>query len=160
MPPTNDPTSSEDAYNLNRFLQAQQVNYEQALLEMRAGCKRTHWMWYIFPQLEGLSLSARSRHYAIRNLEEARSYLSHPILGARLLECAQALMQVEGKSVSQILGSPDDEKLWASATLFALVSPAGSVFEGLLEKYYQRAPDKLTLELLGLIAEEEKTPTE
>jgi uncharacterized protein (DUF1810 family) len=107
-------------------------------------------MWYIFPQIDGLAFSSTSKHYAIKNIEEAKAYLDHPILGPRLLACAEAVVQVEGRSATDIFGSPDDLKLKSCATLFACVSPRGSVFERLLEKYYGGERDEKTLLLLGI----------
>ena len=115
-------SNAEDPHHLSRFLQAQERDYEQALAELREGRKRSHWMWYIFPQFAGLAWSATSQHYAIKSIEEARAYLDHPILGPRLLECAEVLLQAEGRSATQIFGSPDDLKLRSCATLFASVS--------------------------------------
>src|SRR5262249_37941926 len=140
---------SDDPYDLGRFLGAQEDDYEQALSEIRGGRKRSHWMWYIFPQFDGLALSSTSKHYAIKSLDEARAYLAHPILGPRLLECAEAVVGVEGRTASQIFGSPDDLKLRSCATLFDRVSPPGSVFDRLLAKYYQGRRDDRTLQLLG-----------
>jgi uncharacterized protein (DUF1810 family) len=147
---SSNPQTPSDPYNLTRFVQAQEDDYERALSELRSGRKRTHWMWYIYPQLDGLAFSATSKHYAIKNIEEAKAYLEHPILGPRLLECAEAVLQGEGRSVAEIFGYPDDLKLRSCATLFACVSPPGSVFERLLEKYYQGEPDQETLRLLGM----------
>jgi uncharacterized protein (DUF1810 family) len=138
-----------DIYDLDRFLRAQQGDYERALSEITSGQKRTHWMWYIFPQLDGLALSPTAKRYAIKSVEEARAYLEHPILGPRLLDCAEAVVRVEGRSATEIFGSPDDLKLKSCATLFSIVAPAGSVFDRLLEKYYRGARDGKTLELLG-----------
>jgi uncharacterized protein (DUF1810 family) len=140
---------SSDPYDLGRFLQAQTDDYEQALAEITSGRKRTHWMWYIFPQIDGLAFSTTSRHYAIKSLDEARAYLDHPILGPRLRECAEAVVRLEGKSTREIFGSPDDLKLRSCATLFACVSPPGSVFDRLLAKYYQGERDEKTLHLAG-----------
>lgn len=137
-----------DPYNLSRFLQAQNDDFEPALAEISAGRKRSHWMWYIFPQFAGLAASATSRHYVIKSEEEARAYLAHPVLGARLQACAEAAIGHEGRSATEIFGSPDDLKLRSSATLFAAVSPAGSVFHRLLEKFYPEGPDGATLRLL------------
>ncbi len=142
-------SDTDDPYHLQRFLDAQTDDYAQALAEIRAGHKRTHWMWYIFPQIDGLAYSSTAKHYAIKSVAEARAYLAHPVLGPRLRECAEAAIGVEGRSATQIFGSPDDLKLRSSATLFASVSPPGSAFERLLEKYYQGVPDGKTLELLG-----------
>ncbi|BCM94381.1 hypothetical protein IAD21_06288 [Abditibacteriota bacterium] len=142
--------AAEDRYNLNRFLSAQENTYERSLLEIRSGQKRTHWMWYIFPQFEGLSLSLRSQHYAIKSVEEARSYLSHPLLGPRLLESIEEVLRVEERTAQEIFGETDAQKLRSCATLFALVSPTGSVFERLLGKHYASEQDIQTLELLHL----------
>ncbi len=140
----------DDPYNLRRFLQAQEGDYPRALAELRSGQKRTHWMWYIFPQLDGLGFSATAKHYAIKSREEARAYLAHPILGPRLQQAAEAVLRIEDRPATAIFGSPDDLKLRSCATLFASVSPAGSVFERLLVKYYGGEPDGKTLQLLGL----------
>lgn len=139
----------DDPPELGRFLEAQEVNYDAALSELRAGRKRTHWMWYVFPQVEGLGYSSMSMRYAIKDMDEARAYLRHPVLGPRLLECAQAVLAVEGRSAAEIFGAPDDLKLQSCATLFALASPPGSVFHQLLGKYYRGEMDGKTLRLLG-----------
>lgn len=138
-----------DPHELSRFVKAQADDYEQALAEIRGGRKRSHWMWYIFPQVEGLGFSSTSRFYAIRSIAEAKAYLEHPLLGPRLVECAEAALGVEGKSAREIFGAPDDMKLRSSATLFAQVSPPGSVFARLLERFYGGEPDPETLRLLG-----------
>jgi len=143
MPATDDP------HDLSRFVQAQSGDYEQALAEIRAGRKRSHWMWYIFPQFDGLGFSSMSRRYAIKTLAEAEAYLAHPILGPRLVECAEAALGVEGKTAHEIFGSPDEMKLKSCATLFACVSPEGSVFHRLLAKYYRGQCDEKTLRLIG-----------
>ena len=134
--------------DLARFIAAQDRDYDQALSEIRAGRKQSHWMWYVFPQIEGLGSSETSRYYAIRNLQEAEAYLAHPVLGARLRESAQAILDVQGRSAHEILGSPDDLKLRSSATLFAAVAPEEPVFDRLLEKYYGGRRDEKTLTLL------------
>jgi uncharacterized protein (DUF1810 family) len=144
------PPATDDPYDLNRFLKAQEDDYDQALSEIMSGRKLTHWMWYIFPQIEGLAFSSTSKYYAIKSVEEARAYLAHPVLGRRLLECAEAAVGVEGRSATEIFGSPDDLKLRSCATLFACVSPPGSVFDRLLGKYYRGERDGKTLRLLGL----------
>jgi len=141
--------SSHDPHGLGRFVAAPAADYPRALAEIRSGRKRTHWMWYVFPQLEGLGSSAISRRYAIRDLAEAEAYLGHPVLGARLKECCEAALQVEGRSAQEIFGSPDDMKFHSCATLFAAVSPAGSVFDRVLGKYFQGRRDALTVGLLG-----------
>jgi uncharacterized protein (DUF1810 family) len=139
-----------DPHQLNRFVQAQEPCYQQALNEIRSGQKCSHWMWYIFPQFDGLGFSSTSRHYSIKSRAEAVAYLNHPVLGSRLVECAEAAFQVKGRSALEIFGSPDDMKLWSCATLFACVSPAGSVFDRLLAKYFHGEHDGKTLCLLGI----------
>jgi uncharacterized protein (DUF1810 family) len=153
MVEASEPGSAGDPHDLNRFVQAQAEDYERALAEIRSGRKRSHWMWYIFPQYDGLGFSATSRRYAIKSAAEARAYLGHPVLGQRLLECAEAVLHVEGRSAFEIFGSPDDLKLRSCATLFAYVSPAGSVFDRLLDKYYHGERDGKTLRLLGVAPE-------
>ena len=152
--------STDDPFLLARFVQAQQDDYERALTEIRSGRKMSHWMWYIFPQLDGLGFSSTSKYYAINGSAEAKAYLAHPVLGPRLLECAEAALQVKGRSATEIFGSPDDLKLRSCATLFASVSPAGSVFERLLEKYYGGKPDRKTLRLLGIDPEVGEVPNQ
>jgi uncharacterized protein (DUF1810 family) len=142
MSPTCDP------YELERFVRAQDSDYERALSEIRSGRKQSHWMWYVFPQFEGLGFSATSRRYAIKSIAEAEAYLAHPVLGARLIECAEAVLQIDGRSAIEIFGSPDDMKLRSSATLFAYFVPAASVFHRLLDKYYGGARDDATVRLL------------
>jgi uncharacterized protein (DUF1810 family) len=144
----NDPQFN-DPYDLARFETAQAGIYDQALAEIRAGQKQSHWMWFIFPQLAGLGFSSMSRKYAIKSLDEARTFLAHPVLGPRLMECAEGALNVQDKSASEIFDEPDDIKLRSSATLFAQVLPAGSVFHRLLEKYFGGRPDRKTLELLA-----------
>ena len=139
-----------DPYDLDRFVRAQEHDYGNALSEIRSGRKRSHWMWYVFPQLDGLGVSATSRRYAIRSAGEAEAYLRHPILGPRLLEIAEAAVEIVGRSAVEVFGSPDDMKLRSCATLFATVTPAGSVFERLLDRYFGGRPDAETLRLLNL----------
>jgi uncharacterized protein (DUF1810 family) len=152
---TDSSPGTDDPHHLSRFVQAQQGNYGQALSEITSGRKRSHWMWYVFPQLDGLAFSSTSKHYAIKSLEEARAYLEHPVLGPRLLACAEAVVRIDGRSATEIFGSPDDLKLRSCATLFAWVSPPGSVFHQLLTKYYQGGTDAQTLRLVGFDAEVE-----
>lgn len=139
-----------DPHVLKRFVQAQEDVYEQSLSEVKSGRKRSHWMWYIFPQFDGLGFSPTSMRYSIKSVAEAKAYLRHPVLGPRLMECTMAALCVEGRSAYEIFGSPDDMKLKSCATLFAYVSPTGSVFEQLLGKYFQGERDHKTLHLLGL----------
>jgi uncharacterized protein (DUF1810 family) len=145
-----DDAKTPDPYDLNRFLQAQQNDYQRALSEIRSGRKRSHWMWYIFPQYDGLGFSSTSKRYAIKSVAEAEAYLRHPVLGPRLVECAEAVLGVEGRSASEVFGSPDDLKLRSCATLFAAVSPPGSVFERVLEKFFRGVRDEKTLRLMGV----------
>jgi uncharacterized protein (DUF1810 family) len=145
-----DAHSADDPYDLRRFVRAQEADYPRALSEIKDGRKRTHWMWYIFPQFDGLAFSSTSKHYAIKSLAEAKAFLDHPTLGPRLLECAEAVVGVEDRSASEIFGSPDDLKLRSCATLFACVLPPGSVFDRLLAKYYRGERDGKTIQLLGL----------
>jgi uncharacterized protein (DUF1810 family) len=135
--------------DLGRFVEAQESDYATALSEIKNGRKRSHWMWYIFPQLDGLGASSTARFYAIRDIAEAKAFLAHAVLGHRLIEITQALLAVEGRTAEEIFGYPDVLKLRSCATLFAQVSKPGSVFERVLEKYYGSKPDEATLRLLG-----------
>jgi len=142
-------SSTADPYDLTRFVRAQESDYDQAMSEIRSGRKRSHWMWYIFPQFEGLGFSSTSREYAIKSVAEAEAYLRHPVLGPRLLDSFRAALGVEGRSAFDVFGSPDDMKLRSCATLFACVSPAGSVFDRLLDRYFGGERDDKTLGLMG-----------
>ena len=141
--------SEADPYDVARFVQAQERDYEQAMSEIRSGRKRSHWMWYMFPQFDGLGFSATSKRYAIKSVAEAEAYLRHPVLGPRLLESARAVVGIDGRSALEVFGSPDDMKLRSCATLFASVSHAGSVFEQLLDRHFGGELDDKTLRLLG-----------
>jgi uncharacterized protein (DUF1810 family) len=141
-------TPAADRFDLDRFIEAQRDIYPQALNEIRAAQKRGHWMWFVFPQIQGLGFSETSRRYAIEGLGEARAYLAHPLLGPRLVACAEAMLALPGRSALEILGSPDDSKLRSSTTLFAEVSPTGSVFHQVLERYFDGQADERTLNLL------------
>ncbi|MGZ5051125.1 MAG: DUF1810 domain-containing protein [Methylobacter sp.] len=138
---------SGDAYNLSRFTEAQQNSYRNALVELQAGRKQSHWMWFIFPQIDGLGHSATAKYYAIKSREEARQYLNHPVLGHRLLECVTALLSLEGRPAAEIFGYPDDLKLKSSMTLFAAVA-SEPLFAEVLDKYYNGQRDMATLQLL------------
>jgi uncharacterized protein (DUF1810 family) len=160
MAKANERGGADDPHNLNRFVQAQEgdykqghAKYEQALAEIRNGDKRTHWMWYIFPQLEELGVSSTAKYYGVKTIEEAQAYLSHPVLGPRLVECAEAALGVQGRTAHEIFGSPDDTKLRSCATLFASVSQPGSAFHRLLDKYYEGKRDSKTLRLLGIASD-------
>jgi uncharacterized protein (DUF1810 family) len=134
--------------DLARFVNAQEGVYEQALEELNAGNKRSHWMWFIFPQIAGLGRTATAQRYAIADLDEARAYLAHPVLGPRLAECARALLSVQGRSATQILGTPDDLKLRSSMTLFAHAAGDPAVFRAVLDRYYGGEDDPATLQRL------------
>ena len=135
-------------FDLKRFTDAQRRDYERALSEIKNGRKRTHWMWYIFPQLRGLGVSETAYRYGISGLEEARAYLNDPVLGARLKEISEALMALDDKDASFIFGWPDDLKLRSCMTLFALVSEADSVFQRVLDAYFDGERDDRTLKML------------
>ena len=137
-----------DPYDLQRFVDAQHADYDRALREIRSGRKQSHWMWYVFPQFAGLGMSSTSQRYAIGSVAEASAYLVHRLLGPRLHECADAVLQVSNRSALEIFGSPDDMKLHSSATLFAHVSPAGSVFHRILDAYFEERRDSRTLRLI------------
>ena len=137
-----------DRYDLQRFVEAQSGWHEQVCRELEEGRKRSHWMWFIFPQLKGLGHSAMAERYGISSRGEAEAYLAHSVLGARLRHCTELVVAVEGRSVEQIFGSPDDLKFRSSMTLFASVDAGGSVFARALGKYFGGRPDPLTLERL------------
>ncbi len=141
--------ANEDPYDLQRFINAQESTYERALTELRSGQKRSHWMWFIFPQIEGLGQSPTSKYYAIRSAAEARAYLAHPLLGARLRECTEAVLAFQGRPVSEIFGFPDDLKFGSCMTLFADIAGGDSVFERVLEQVLDGQRDEQTLRLLG-----------
>ncbi len=133
---------------LKRFLEAQENDFATALAEVRNGRKQSHWMWYIFPQIAGLGFSSMANFYAIKTKAEAENYLAHSILGKRLIEISNALLEVEGKTANQIFGSPDDIKLKSSMTLFGALENANPVFQSVLDKYFKGAKDQRTLELI------------
>ncbi len=135
-------------FDLDRFVTAQAPVYETVLAELRAGRKRSHWMWFIFPQIDGLGRSATARHYAIASLDEARAYLAHALLGARLRACCALLQALPGNDAHAVFGDPDQLKLRSSLTLFARAAPSDAVFQGCLDKYFDGAPDAATLALL------------
>ena len=139
---------SDDPYDLQRFVAAQDGVWERALAELRAGAKRSHWMWFVFPQIEGLGFSAMAQKYALGGLAEARAYLAHPLLGPRLLACTAAMNRHEGKSAQAILGQPDDMKFRSSMTLFEAADPGEPAFAEALERYFGGERDRATLERL------------
>ena len=136
-------------YDLERFYEAQEYDYETALSEIRNGRKESHWMWYVFPQVAGLGRSAMAEYYAIRNKEEARAYIEDPVLGKRLIEISQALLQIESDDAGKVMGWPDNLKLRSCMTLFAEVAPEQPVFRSVLEKFYDGEMDGKTLDIMG-----------
>ena len=137
------------SYDLNRFITAQERSYDAALSEIKSGRKRTHWMWYIFPQIEGLGRSSTAQYYAISDLQEAKEYYAHPVLGPRLVEISEALLKLDGDNATTVMGYPDDLKLKSSMTLFAIASGA-PVFSKVLDKYFDGRQDRWTVKILGL----------
>lgn len=138
-----------DPFDLQRFVTAQEDVYAQALAELRGGRKRSHWMWFVFPQIRGLGHSPMAMRYAIGSLEEATAYLRHPVLGARLRECTRAVQAVDGRSATEIFGQPDDVKFRSSMTLFAAAGDDAAPFAAALQKYFAGHPDPATLAKLG-----------
>ncbi len=141
--------SMSDAFDFSRFLQAQDAVLAQVRSELAAGRKRSHWMWFVFPQLAGLGHSAMARRYAISSLREAQAYLAHPVLGPRLVECTELVNRAAGRSAHEIFGSPDDLKFRSCMTLFASALPGPSLFRDALDKYFAGAPDRMTTEKLS-----------
>ncbi|MEJ7627309.1 MAG: DUF1810 domain-containing protein [Ferruginibacter sp.] len=137
-------------YNLKRFLDAQSTTYAQALQEIQQGRKQSHWMWYIFPQIAGLGRSETAKHYAIKDLQEAHAYISHHVLGARIIEIAEAFLIINNKTANQVFGSPDDLKLRSCMSLFASLENPNVVFQKVLDKYYDGEKDNDTVALLSL----------
>jgi uncharacterized protein (DUF1810 family) len=140
--------TTDNPYDLHRFVDAQDAGgtYDRATAELRAGHKASHWMWFVFPQIAGLGYSPASRRYAITSLEEARAYLAHPVLGARLVECATILTGLTGRTAEQILGGVDALKLRSSVTLFMHADPGEPVFRQILDQYFGGVPDPATEE--------------
>ena len=140
--------SNDDPFNLQRFIDAQDPVFEDVCDELRRGCKTSHWMWFIFPQIQGLGHSHMAMKFAISSLEEAKTYLRHPVLRDRLLKCTELVNQVPGRGIQQILGYPDDLKFRSSMTLFAKADPSMTVFNDALAKYFGGEYDRATLDLL------------
>ena len=138
----------QDKYNLERFVKAQENSYSQALREMKNGIKSSHWMWYIFPQIEGLGRTETARFYSIHSMEEAKAYLAHPILGKNLREITAVLLEIESNDAERVMGFPDNLKLCSSMTLFSLADPDEAVFEAVLDKFYGGKKDRRTIEIL------------
>ena len=142
--------SSDDAdpFDLRRFVDAQDRVYDTVLAELRTGAKRSHWIWFVFPQLRGLGHSTTAQHYGISSLDEARAYLAHPVLGPRLRECTRLVAAIEGRSVDQIFGWPDNLKVRSSMTLFSHATDDNGDFRAVLDKFYAGEDDPATVELL------------
>ena len=140
--------TTSDPYDLERFVTAQEGVHARALSELRAGRKRSHWMWFVFPQVAGLGLSPTSRAFAINSRDEARAYLEHPVLGPRLVECARAVLTHPDQSARDIMGSPDDVKLRSSMTLFTVASDSEPVFQQVLDTFFGGEHDARTVALL------------
>ncbi len=136
-------------HDLNRFISAQERSYDAALREIKSGRKRTHWMWYIFPQIAGLGFSSTAQFYAISSMQEAKDYYAHPVLGKRLVEISEALLALGTNDAGAVMGYPDDLKLRSSMTLF-LAASGDEVFQKVLDKFYSGKPDSKTLSILGL----------
>ncbi len=139
---------SADPFHLERFVSAQDACIAQVLAELRGGQKQTHWMWFVFPQLDGLGRSETAKHYGIKTRAEAEAFLAHPVLGPRLMQCCEALLSVDGRSAHEIMGSPDDLKLHSSMTLFAQLADPGSFYHRVLDRFFAGRPDARTLALL------------
>jgi uncharacterized protein (DUF1810 family) len=135
--------------SLNRFVDAQKTDYQQALSEIKNGRKRSHWMWYIFPQIQGLGFSETSRYYGIKDSAEATAFLAHPVLGSRLVDICEELLKLASSNATSIFGSPDDVKLKSSMTLFAALPGANPVFQQVLDKFFNGAKDAKTLQIIG-----------
>jgi len=140
-----------DSQALTRFLKPQSESFATALAEIQQGRKKTHWMWYLFPQIKGLGFSEISRYYAISNIEEAKAYLKHPVLAKNLLEISQAAANIEHKTALEVFGSPDDLKLHSSMTLFSIADPSQTIFQKVLDRYFDGKKDSKTMALIGRI---------
>lgn len=136
--------------DLSRFISAQQRSFDTALYEIRNGRKTSHWIWYIFPQIEGLGRSSTAQYYSIRSMEEAKAFMNDPYLSQNLIQISQALLALASNNATEIMGIPDDMKLRSSMTLFMAAAPEQPVFKKVLDKFYNGKPDRWTLQLLGL----------
>ena len=137
-----------DQYNLNRFIEAQMTTYEGAMLELTRGRKESHWVWYIFPQIEGLGRSDTAKLYSIKSLDEGRTYLEHPVLGQRLVEACEILLSLKDASMDEVMGYADDLKLLSSMTLFETLSDSNSIFTKIIELYFEDVRDDASLKIL------------
>jgi len=141
-------SGNHDRYALQRFVDAQDRVYDTVLAELRNGAKRSHWIWFVFPQMRGLGRSATAQHYGISSLEEARAYLAHPVLGPRLRDCTRLVAATDGRSVDEIFGWPDNLKVRSSMTLFSHATDDNGDFRAVLDKFYAGEDDPATVELL------------
>ena len=137
-----------DKYNLSRFLEAQSKSYESAMIELSRGKKTGHWMWYIFPQIDGLGSTDTTKLYSIKSIEEAQAYLAHPVLGERLIKSCEILLTLKGVSISDVMGFPDDLKLKSSMSLFEYVSNPNSIFRRVLNEYFEGNLDEVSIEII------------
>ena len=137
-----------DQYNLNRFIEAQMATYEGVILELARGRKESHWIWYIFPQIDGLGRSDIAKLYSIKSLEEGKAYLEHPVLGPRLIKACEILLSLEDASMDEVMGFPDDLKLLSSMTLFEALSDSNSIFTKIIEFYFEDERDEVSLKLI------------
>ena len=142
-----------DQYNLNRFIEAQERNYKGAMLELARGRKDSHWIWYIFPQIDGLGNSETTKVYSIKSLEEGRAYLDHSVLGPRLIEACEILLSLKDASMNKVMGFPDDLKLLSSMTLFENILDESSIFTNIIEAYFDDERDENTLEIINSSSE-------
>ena len=138
-----------DKYNLNRFIEAQVDSYESAMGELSRGRKSGHWIWYIFPQIDGIGSTDTTKLYSIKSVEEAQAYLAHPVLGERLIKSCEILLTIEGVSISDVMGFPDDLKLKSSMTLFAYISPLNSIFRRVLNEYFEGNLDEVSIKIIN-----------
>ena len=137
-----------DQYNLNRFIEAQMTTYEGAMLELARGRKDSHWIWYVFPQIEGLGRSDTAKLYSIKSLEEGKAYLRHPLLGPRLIEACEIILSLKDVSMDEVMGFPDDLKLLSSMTLFEALSDSNSIFTKVIDVYFDSERDEISLKLI------------
>ncbi len=135
--------------NIERYIEAHEIEYKQALEEIKSGKKKTHWMWYIFPQIKGLGMSSTSKYYAIKNIEEAQAYLNNEYLYNHLIEICKELMKLNTNNITEVLPYPDNYKLCSSMTLFYLTNPKEEIFKQVLDKYYNGKLDEKTIEILN-----------
>ncbi len=138
-----------DQYNLNRFIEAQMTTYEGAMLELARGRKDSHWIWYVFPQIEGLGRSDTAKLYSIKSLEEGKAYLRHPLLGPRLIEACEIILSLKDVSMDEVMGFPDDLKLLSSMTLFETLSDSNSIFTKMIELYFDDERDEVSLKIIN-----------